>query len=221
MLIYVLCGLISQSFLPVTEVCDYTTSALWRGGILDMSRGIKSKAVSGEKDSLSQDKSGSGDMRFADLFRMMIEGFDEQNRFNEEIDSHFEAFQEDNQNTNQRLQELQLRVLWPRLAGLGIQVGTSGELEEITTEARGRRIIPLEQQLLLPSQPPRLLPQSPMAPQPLMSQPAPQPPPPQLIAASPVSAATLITVFSWSTATSFTTFHDRNVKSPIARRYWS
>ena len=76
MLIYVLCELISQRFLPVTEVCDYNTSALWRRGILDMSRGIKSKAVSGEKDSSSQDKSGSGDMRFADLFRMMIEGFD-------------------------------------------------------------------------------------------------------------------------------------------------
>ena len=171
MLIYVLYGLVSQSFLPVTEVCDYT-SAFWRRGILDMSRGIKSKAVSGEKNSPSQDKSGSGDMRFADLFRMMIEGFDEQNRFNEEIDSNFEAFQEDNQNTNQRLQELQLRVPWPCLAGLGIEVGTSGELEEITTEARERRITPLEQQLLLPSQPLRLLPQSPMAPQSLMSQPA-------------------------------------------------
>ena len=132
-----------------------------------MSRGIKSKAVSGEKDSPSQEKFGSGDMRFADLFRMMIEGFDEQNRFNEEIDSHFEAFQEDNQNTNQRV-----RVPWPRLAGLGIQVGTSGELEELATEARGRRITPLEHQLLLPSQPPRLLQQSPMAPQSLMSQPA-------------------------------------------------
>ena len=83
----------------MTEVCDYT-SALWRRGILDMSRGIKSKAVSGEKDSSSQDKSGSGDMRFVDLFRMMIEAFDEQNRLNEEIDGHFEAFQEDNQNTN-------------------------------------------------------------------------------------------------------------------------
>ena len=143
MLIYVLCGLISQRFLPVTEVCDYTCT-LWRRGILDLSRGIKSKAVSGENDSPSQDKSGSGDMRFADLFRMMIEGFDERNRFNEEIDSHFEASQEDNQNTSQRLQELQLRVPWPRLAGLGIQVGTSGEFEEITTEARGRRITPLE-----------------------------------------------------------------------------
>ena len=83
-------------------------------------------------------------MRFADLFRMMTEGFDEQDRFNEEMDSHFEAFQEDNQNTNQRVEELQLRVPWPRLAGLGIQVGTSGELEEITTEASGRRITPLE-----------------------------------------------------------------------------
>ena len=164
----------------MTEVCDYNTSALWRRGILDMSRGIKSKAVSGEKDSPSQDKSGSGDMRFADLFRMMIEGFDEQNRFNEEIDSHFEAFQEDNQNTNQWLEELQLRVPCPRLAGLGVQVGTSGELEEIATGARGRRITPPEQQLLLPSQPPRLLPQSPMMPQSLMSQPPSQPPPPQL-----------------------------------------
>ena len=178
MLIYVLCGLISQSLLPVTEVCDYT-SALWHRGILDMSRGIKSKAVSGEKDSPSQDKSGSGDMRFADIFRMMVQGFDEQNRFNEEMDSHFEAFQEDNQNTNQWLEELQLRVPWPRLAGLGIKVGTSGELEEIATEARGRRITPLGQQLLLPSQPPRLLPQSPMMPQSSMSQPPSQPPPPQ------------------------------------------
>ena len=122
---------------------------------------------------------GTSDMRFADLFRMKTEGFDEQNRFNEEMDSHFEASQEDNQNTNQHLEELQLRVPWPRLAGLGIQVGTSDELEENTTEASGRRIIPFEHQLLLPSQPPRLLPQSPMMPQSSMFQPPSQPPPPQ------------------------------------------
>ena len=136
-----------------------------------MLRGIKSKAVSGEKDFPSQDKSGSGDTRFADLFRMKTEGFDEQNRFNEKMDSQFEAFQEDNQNTNQRLEELQLRVPWPRLAGLGIQVGTSGELEEIATEASRRRITPLEHQLFLPSQLRRLLPQSPMTPQSWMFQP--------------------------------------------------
>ena len=178
MLIYVLRRLISQSLLPVTEVCDYT-GALWRRGILDMLRGIKSKAVSGEKDFPSEDKSGSGDMRFADLFRMKTESFDKQNRFNEGMGSHFEAFQEDNQNINHRLEELQLRVPWPRLAGLGIQVGTSGELEEITTEASGRRITPFEHQLLLPSQPPRLLPQSPMMPQSSMFQPPSQLPPPQ------------------------------------------
>ncbi|CAM9158667.1 unnamed protein product, partial [Ascophyllum nodosum] len=44
-LIYVLCGLISQSLLPVTEVYE-NTSAPWRRGILSMSRGTKSKAAS-------------------------------------------------------------------------------------------------------------------------------------------------------------------------------
>ena len=38
-----------QSLLPVTEVYDYT-SAPWRRGILDMSRGTRSKAFSGKKE---------------------------------------------------------------------------------------------------------------------------------------------------------------------------
>ena len=42
-----------KSLLPVTEVYEYS-SAPWRWGILDMSRGTKSKAVSGEQGSPPQ-----------------------------------------------------------------------------------------------------------------------------------------------------------------------
>ena len=105
MLIYVICGSISQSILPMTEVYEYT-SAPWRRGILDMSRSTKSKAARREKGSQSQDESGFGDMKIADLFRMMNERFDEQNIFKEEIDSRLEAFQEDIKNKNQYLEEL-------------------------------------------------------------------------------------------------------------------
>ena len=93
-------------------------------------------------------------------------------------DSRYEALQKDFRNTNQRLEELQLRVPRPRLADVGIQEGKSGELEGIATEAGERRITPPElqrQQPLLPSQPPRLPPQPPMMPQTSMSQPPPPP----------------------------------------------
>ena len=46
-------------------------------GILDMSRGTKSKAVSGEKDSPPQDESGSGKIEMADYFRMLNSRLDE------------------------------------------------------------------------------------------------------------------------------------------------
>ena len=153
-IIYVICGLISQSILPVTEVYDYT-SAPRRRGILDMSRGAKSKAVFGEKGSSPQDEPGSGEMKIADLFRILNSRFDEQEKRFKEMDGHFKAFQE----------------------------GKSGELEGIATGA-GKRIItppePQREQPLLPSQPPRLLPQPPMMPQSSMSQPPPPPsqPPP-------------------------------------------
>ena len=55
-----------QSILPVTEVYDYT-SAPWRRGILDMSRGTKSKAVSGK-------------MEMVDYFRMLNSRLDEQEK---------------------------------------------------------------------------------------------------------------------------------------------
>ena len=71
----------------------------WRRGILDMSRGTKTKAISGEKGSPPQDESGSGDMKIADLLGMLSERLDEQ-------DKKFEALQEDVKNTNQRLEEL-------------------------------------------------------------------------------------------------------------------
>ena len=71
--------------------------------------------------------------------------------FKEEMGSHFEAFQEDIKNTNQRLEEPQLWVPRPRLADLEIQEGKFGELEETATKARGRRFTSPEQQPLLPS----------------------------------------------------------------------
>ena len=113
------------------EVYDYASSAPRRQGILDMSRGTKIKAVSGEKGSLPQDESGSGEMKMVDLIRMICERmdsrFDEQdkrfnNRFHEqekrfkEMDSCFEAFQE----------------------------RKTGELEGIATEAGERRDTPPE-----------------------------------------------------------------------------
>ena len=102
--------------MPVTEVYDYT-SAPWRRGILDMSRGTKSKAVSGEKGSPSRDESGSEKMEIADCFRMLNSRLDEQEK---RSDSRFEALQEDIKNTIQRLEELQLRVPRPRLADVGV-----------------------------------------------------------------------------------------------------
>ena len=92
-----------------------------------MSRGTKSKAVSGEKSSSPQDESGSREMKIAELFRMLNSRFDEQekrfnNHFDEqekrlkEMDSRFEVFQE----------------------------GKPGELEGIATEAGERRITPPE-----------------------------------------------------------------------------
>ena len=92
-----------------------------------MSRGTKSKAVSGE-------------MEIADYFRMLNSHFDEQEKRSKESDSPFEALQEDLRNTIQRLEELQLWVLRPRLADEGVQEGKSGELEGIATEAGERRI---------------------------------------------------------------------------------
>ena len=104
-----------QRLLPVMEVYGYT-SAPWRWAILDMSRGTKSKAVSGEKGSPPQDASGSGEMKIADLFRMLNSHFDEQQE--KRSDSRFEALQEDLlRNT---LEELQLRVPRPHLADVGI-----------------------------------------------------------------------------------------------------
>ena len=136
-----------------------------------MSRGTKSKAVSGEKGSPPQDECGTGDLKISDLFRMLSESFDEHNK-------NCEALQEDIKNTSQRLEELQLRVPRSCLADMGIQEGKFDELEGIATEAGGRRITPPElqrQQLLLPTQLSRLLPQPPMIPQSSMSQPPPPP----------------------------------------------
>ena len=163
-----------QRLLPVTEVYDYT-SAPWRRGILDMSRGTKSKTVSGKKE-------------MVDYFRMLNSRLDEQEK---RSDSRYEALQEDLRNTNQRLEELQLRVPRHRLADIGIQEEKSGELEGIATEAGKRRItppVPQRQQPLLPSQPPRLPPQPPMMPQTWMSQPPPPPsqPPPLQYYQSPL-----------------------------------
>ena len=63
----------------------------------------ENKAVSGEKGSPPQDESGSGDMKIADLFRMLSECMN--NRF-EIQDNKFEALQKDAKNRNQRLEEL-------------------------------------------------------------------------------------------------------------------
>ena len=114
----------------------------------------------------------------ADYFRMLDSRLDEQekrfnsrfderekrfnNRFDEQekrSDSRYEALQEDLRITNQRLEELELRVPRPRLADVGIQEGKSGELEGIATEAREMTPPePQRQQPLLPSQSSRLLP---------------------------------------------------------------
>ena len=59
-------------------------------------------------------------MKIVNLFRIMNERFDEQKSFKEEMDSRFEALQEDIKNTNQRLEELKLQVPQPRLADMGI-----------------------------------------------------------------------------------------------------
>ena len=112
----------------MAEVYEYTR-APWRRGIHNiMLRATKSKTVFGEKGSPPQDESGSEDMKIADLFQMISERLDEQyKRFKEEMDSRFEtqekkfkAFHEDMKNTNQRLEELQLRIPRPRLADVGI-----------------------------------------------------------------------------------------------------
>ena len=114
-----------------------------------------------------------------DYFRMLNSRFDKQEKGSKEGDSRFEALQEDLRNTNQRLEELQLRVPRPRLADVVIQEGKSGELEGIATEAGEKRNTlpePQRQQPLLPSQPPQLPPQPPMMPQSSMYQPPPPPP---------------------------------------------
>ena len=108
-----------------------------------MSRGTKSKAVSGEKGSPPQGESGSGKMEITDYFRTLNTRLNEQEK---RSDSRFEALQEDLGNTNQRLEELQLRVPRPRLADVGIQEGKSVELERIATEAEERITAPPEPQ---------------------------------------------------------------------------
>ena len=120
---------------------------------------------------------------------MLNSHFDKQEK---RYDSRFEALQEDLRNTNQGLEELQLRMPRPRPADVGIQEGKSGELEEIATEAGERRITPPEpqrQQPLLASRPPRLPPQPPMMPQSSMSQPP--PPPSQQLHSTPSMIGTL------------------------------
>ena len=179
-----------KGLLPGTEVYDYT-SAPWRRGILDMSRGTKSKPVSGEMGSPPQDESGSETIEIADYFRMLNNRLDEQDNISKERENRFEALQEDLRNTNQRLEELQLPVPRPHQADVGIEEGKSDELEGIANEAGERRVIPPEpqrQQPLLPSQPPRLPPQPPMMPQTSMSQPPPPPwqPPPLQYYQSPL-----------------------------------
>ena len=118
----------------MTEIYDYT-SVPRRGGILDISCGTKSKAVSGEKGSPPQDESGYGEMEIADYFRMLNSRFDKQEKISKERDSRFEALQEDLRKTNQRLEELQLRVPRPGLPDVGIEEGKPGELEGIATVA--------------------------------------------------------------------------------------
>ena len=68
---------------------------------------MENKVISGEKGSPPQDESGSGDLKIADLFRMLCERMDSHFEIQ---DKKFEALQEDIKNTNQRLEELQLRV---------------------------------------------------------------------------------------------------------------
>ena len=83
----------------------------------------------------------------------------------EKQDKKFEAFHECMKISNKRLEGLQLQVPRPRLADVGIREEKSGELKGIATKAGGKRITPPKpqrQQPLLPSQLPRLLPQSPM-----------------------------------------------------------
>ena len=63
----------------MTEVYDHT-SVPWRWVILDKSRGTKTKAVSEEKCFPPQDESESGDVKMADLFRMISEGIEKQNK---------------------------------------------------------------------------------------------------------------------------------------------
>ena len=62
-----------------------------------MSRGTKSKAVSGEKGSPPQEESGSEKMEIADYFRMLNSRLDEQDK---RSNSRFEALQEDLKSTN-------------------------------------------------------------------------------------------------------------------------
>ena len=133
--IYVLCCLFSQSLLAATEVFEYT-SVPWRRGILDVSRGTRSKAASVEKNSSPQHESGSGDMKMADFFRMVNERFDEQDNT---LNSCLEELHEDVKNNKQRFKVLQFRVLQPRLEDMNTHEGKSGELDEIATEAGVRR----------------------------------------------------------------------------------
>ena len=57
---------------------------------------MEDKAVSGEKSSLPQDKSGSGDMKIAELFQMLCKRMD--SHF-EMQDKKHEALEEDIRNT--------------------------------------------------------------------------------------------------------------------------
>ena len=76
---YVLCGFISQSILPVTEVYDHT-NVCPGAGVSSMSHCIKNKDVSEGKGSSPQDVSGFGDIKTADLFRMITEDFEKRNK---------------------------------------------------------------------------------------------------------------------------------------------
>ena len=62
-----------------------------------MSRGTKSKAVSGEKGSSPQEESGSEKMEIADYFIMLNSRLDEQDK---RSNSRFGALQEDLKSTN-------------------------------------------------------------------------------------------------------------------------
>ena len=151
--------------------------------------------------------------------------------FKEEVESRFikqvEAFHENNkhQSAPQRTATLGATAASSRH---GYSRAKPGELDEIATKASVRRITPPEpqrsqrlQQPQIPSQSPRLLPQPLLMSQLSMSISATAATSTAAalpFAASPVSAPTYITVIGWSTATSFCTFHDRNVKLPIVRR---